>query len=1258
MTDSILKPMRSIKRCVRIAAALSCLISLAALVRPSFTPLVSRAEAQGAREDSREESYRANNLGVALLEQFKHREGAEQFRRALKLDPHNALAQINLAIALYNVPDVDAARREAETAAAQAPGAPQPHYILGLVAKQQGRVEDALASFRRVLRIDPRDVGTNVQVGQLLMQQRKYDEAVAAFRIALADEPYNGTALYNLGTALLRAGQREEGQADVQRFQTLRASGAATVIGQNYLEQGRYAEAVTSTGAEAELVDRRTPDVTFADVTAQVFAAPKRSAGTRNQRRDAGARRWDEAVLMRQLVSSLGGGVTLFDYDGDGYLDLFAFAEGGWRLYHNDRGKFVDVTASSGALASAAGSGAVAGDFDNDGRPDLFVFGAGSCALYRNDGGGHFTDVTAAAKIPAYPYLSASAAFVDYDHDGDLDIFIAGLADPSKMKGARVGPLPGHDAQDASNGTNGRKKPESVADLARVLPGAPNMLLRNNGDGTFTDVTAQAKVYGGAHAVTVVPTDFDNRRDVDLLVVNYGAPPNLFRNMRDGTFRDVAVEAGIGAAGNFTAAAVGDFNKDGFTDFYFAASDSPGLFAASDGRYHFKTSAPPASVAGATAAQFFDYDNDGLLDLVVASPKGLRLIRNVGDGWADVSEKATRAASGGSGTQSQPRALASADLDGDGDTDIIFGVPGGGLRVLRNEGGNRNNSVRVRLAGKVSNRGGVEAKVDVRAGSLQQRLETYSAFPAPAPADLTFGIGRRAYADAVRVLWPSGVLQAETESPAPGGGAQSVQRVEPGVLKVTEVDRKPSSCPYLYKWNGERFEFITDFMGGGEMGDWEAPGIFDTPDPDEYVRIRGDQLKEKDGRYEIRVTNELEEALFVDRLQLVAVSHPQGVEVYPNEGLGNPTGPAFILYATRGAHVPRAAFDEHGHDVLSRISKLDRKYVDDFKLLPIRGYAAEHTLTLDLGRDEGGTVQDEGAKSKVERTAGGQSAAASPVANQPGASSSAADSSSHSRTLLLMTGWTDYAFSSDNVAASQQKLEMKMPAAQVRDKDGKWRTVIENIGFPVGRPQTVTVDLTGKFLSASREVRIVTSMRIYWDQILVDDSGGDSPIRVERLEASKAELRPRGFSAQVTPDGREPFSYDYARVSTDSPWKYFTGRYTRFGDVRELLRATDDMFVVSKPGDEIALSFDASALQPLPAGWTRTFLLYADGFSKEMDINSASPLELAPLPFHRMKRYPYSPPEAYPDDEAHRAYFERYNTRVVASPLTALVGGR
>jgi len=398
-------------------------------------------------------------------------------------------------------------------------------------------------------------------------------------------------------------------------------------------------------------------------------------------------------------------------------------------------------------------------------------------------------------------------------------------------------------------------------------------------------------------------------------------------------------------------------------------------------------------------------------------------------------------------------------------------------------------------------------------------------------------------------------------------------------------------------------------MGGGEMGHLDAPGIFNTPDPTEYVRIRRDQLRERDGKYELRVTNELEEALFVDRLQLIAVAHPEGVEIFPNEGLTEPPQP-FKIYSTRDARPPVSAVDEHGHDVLSRIAHLDREYPDDFKRQPIRGYADKHELTLDLG------------------------------------------SSASARTLLLLTGWTDYAWSSDNLAASQSGKSLMLPALQVKDKQGGWRTVVENVGIPVGRPQTIVVDLTGKFLSSNREVRIVTNMRIYWDQILVDTSPGNFPLQVTRLNPSVADLRWRGFSLEHSPDGRQPLTYDYKQVSFTSPWKVMTGRYTREGDVRELVTAADDMFVISRPGDELSLSFAANKLPALPKGWTRTFLLYADGFSKEMDINSASPDQVGPLPFHGMSKYPYSWPEHYPLTPERQKYLETYNTRIVTSQVS------
>jgi hypothetical protein len=388
--------------------------------------------------------------------------------------------------------------------------------------------------------------------------------------------------------------------------------------------------------------------------------------------------------------------------------------------------------------------------------------------------------------------------------------------------------------------------------------------------------------------------------------------------------------------------------------------------------------------------------------------------------------------------------------------------------------------------------------------------------------------------------------------------------------------------------------------------------VRNVPDPDEYVRIPGEQLRTREGRYELRITNELEEALFVDRLQLVAVTHPVGVDVHPNEGLRSPSlREPFTLYSVMSPRPPLSATDDHGHDVRDRLALRDRVYADDFRRSPIQGYADEHSVTFDTGT------------------------------HAPDA-----------RVLLLLTGWTDYAFSSDNVAAHQAGLAFKPPELQARDASGAWRTVLPEIGLPVGRPQTVVIDVTPFTRAGTHEFRIATTLRVYIDQLLVDVSS-PAAVSVQRLDASKASLRWRGFSEETRPDGREPASYDYDRVMPDAPWKLMPGRYTREGDVMPLLAAADDQFVIAAPGDEVAVSF-IDTLAPLAEGWKRTFLLYAVGYSKEMNLHSSSPDVLEPLPFRGMSSYPYSSAEHYPDTPEHRRYREEFNTRVIGRGLPPL----
>jgi len=228
----------------------------------------------------------------------------------------------------------------------------------------------------------------------------------------------------------------------------------------------------------------------------------------------------------------------------------------------------------------------------------------------------------------------------------------------------------------------------------------------------------------------------------------------------------------------------------------------------------------------------------------------------------------------------------------------------------------------------------------------------------------------------------------------------------------------------------------------------------------------------------------------------------------------------------------------------------------------------------------------------------------------------------------------------------------------VKDAQGNWKTVIEDMGMPSGKPKPMAVDLTGKFLSASREVRIVTSLCVYWDEIYLYENNTPPETHLTEIPMSSADLHFRGFSqATIDPERKQPEFFDYQSVTPTTMWNPTPGNYTRYGVVDDLLRQADDRMVIMGSGDEIRMRFAASGLPELPSGWRRDYLLLVDGWAKDADANTAFSQSVLPLPFHAMSRYPYPANEHYPDDEAHRDYQREYLTRPALRLLRPLVSG-
>jgi hypothetical protein len=430
---------------------------------------------------------------------------------------------------------------------------------------------------------------------------------------------------------------------------------------------------------------------------------------------------------------------------------------------------------------------------------------------------------------------------------------------------------------------------------------------------------------------------------------------------------------------------------------------------------------------------------------------------------------------------------------------------------------------------------------------------------------------------------------------------------------VVEREMLKGSCAFAYTWDGTRFRFVTDAMWrsalGMPLGLMGSTSAFAPAGASqEYLRIPGEALKPRNGRYVLQLTEELWETAYADQVRLVAVDHPDSVDVFVDERFVPPGPVSLRLSQIARRSAPISAMDDRGNDVLAALRESDDVYVSNLTPTRYQGVVEPHDLIHDLGD----------------------------TAGQPG-------------TALLLRGWINTTDASKNVALSQQSaIKVASPSLEVHDASGKWRTAIASIGFPSGKDKTMVIDLAGKFPTADHRVRIRTSMQIYWDQAFVSRALPDSPVRMTTLDPVSADLHFRGYSRMYRKGGRYgPYWFAYDDLEKESPWRPIAGSFTRFGDVLPLLRAPDDMYVIMAPGDETTIEFDASSASSLPPGWRRDFLLYTDGWIKDSDLNTAFGTTVGPLPYHGVTSYPYGPSDAYPSDSAHLRYLREYDTRMV-----------